>query len=87
MKVKLISYSKPTDSISDEGIDNAQELVAFCARVSNPSNQKISCDFLVGAQRTMGLGIQRHQNPIPSHQNPIKVINWTRWAGCKMIWI
>ena len=39
MKVKLISYSKPTDSISDEGIDNAQELVAFCARVSNPSNQ------------------------------------------------
>ena len=39
MKVKLISYSKPTDSISDDGIDNAQELVAFCARVSNPSNQ------------------------------------------------
>ena len=39
MKVKLISYSKPTDSIIDEGIDNAQELVAFCARVSNPSNQ------------------------------------------------
>ena len=39
MKVKLISYSKPTDSISDDGIDNAQKLVAFCARVSNPSNQ------------------------------------------------
>ena len=28
MKVKLISYSKPTDSISNDGIDNAQELVA-----------------------------------------------------------
>jgi len=39
MKVKLISYSKPTDSVSNDGIDNAQELVAFCARVSNPSNQ------------------------------------------------
>ena len=39
MKVKLISYSKPTDEISDSGIDDAQELVAFCARVSNPSNQ------------------------------------------------
>ena len=39
MKVKLISYSRPTDSISNDGIDNAQELVAFCARVSNPSNQ------------------------------------------------
>ena len=39
MKVKLISYSKPTDEIADSGIDDAQELVAFCARVSNPSNQ------------------------------------------------
>ena len=39
MKVKLISYSKPTEDIASDGIDNAQELVAFCARVSNPSNQ------------------------------------------------
>tara|TARA_B100000131_G_scaffold242290_1_gene234786 strand:+ start:22 stop:684 length:663 start_codon:yes stop_codon:yes gene_type:complete len=39
MKVKLISYSKPTEDISNEGINDAQELVAFCARVSNPSNQ------------------------------------------------
>ena len=39
MKVKLISYSTPTDEFIDDGIDNAQELVAFCARVSNPSNQ------------------------------------------------
>ncbi len=39
MKVKLISYSKPTEAIKDLGIDDAQELVAFCARVSNPSNQ------------------------------------------------
>ena len=39
MKVKLISYSTPTKEFIDEGIDNAQELVAFCARVSNPSNQ------------------------------------------------
>ena len=39
MKVKLISYSKPTEEVSDEGISDVQELVAFCARVSNPSNQ------------------------------------------------
>ena len=39
MKVKLISYSRPTEEVSDEGISDAQELVAFCARVSNPSNQ------------------------------------------------
>ena len=35
MNVKLISYSKPVD----EDLD-ANELVAYCARVSNPSNQK-----------------------------------------------
>ena len=39
MKVKLISYSKPTEEVNIEGIGDAQELVAFCARVSNPSNQ------------------------------------------------
>tara|TARA_Y100001960_G_scaffold260001_1_gene280189 strand:+ start:12 stop:674 length:663 start_codon:yes stop_codon:yes gene_type:complete len=39
MKVKLISYSKPTKEVNNEGIEDAQELVAFCARVSNPSNQ------------------------------------------------
>ena len=39
MKVKLISYSKPTEEVNSEGIENIQELVAFCARVSNPTNQ------------------------------------------------
>jgi len=39
LKVKLISYSKPSREMYDEGIMDAQELIAFCARVSNPSNQ------------------------------------------------
>ena len=39
MKVRLISYSKPARGMYDEGLTDAQELVAFCARVSNPSNQ------------------------------------------------
>ena len=39
MKVRLISYSKPTEELSNEGIETAQDLIAFCARVSNPSNQ------------------------------------------------
>ena len=39
MKVKLISISKPTEEMYNNGITNAQELIAFCARVSNPSNQ------------------------------------------------
>ena len=39
MKVKLISYSQPTEEMIAEGLTDAQELVAFCARFSNPSNQ------------------------------------------------
>ena len=39
MKAKLISVSKPSREMYDEGIGDAQELIAFCARVSNPSNQ------------------------------------------------
>lgn len=39
MKVKLISSSKPSRGMYDEGLIDVQELIAFCARVSNPSNQ------------------------------------------------
>ena len=39
VKVKLVSYSKPTELFESEGIKDAQELIAYCARVSNPSNQ------------------------------------------------
>jgi thymidylate synthase (FAD) len=39
MKVKLISYSKPSEEVQQEGLENVQDLIAFCARVSNPSNQ------------------------------------------------
>ena len=36
MKVRLISHSTPDNVV---GVDDAQELIAYCARVSNPSNQ------------------------------------------------
>ena len=39
MNVRLVSYSQPTEEFRTQGIDDAQELIAFCARVSNPSNQ------------------------------------------------
>jgi thymidylate synthase (FAD) len=39
MTVKLLSYSQPTAEFASLGIDDAQELIAYCARVSNPSNQ------------------------------------------------
>jgi len=41
MKVRLISYSEPSSEIIDDfkSEPNLQDLIAYCARVSNPSNQ------------------------------------------------
>jgi thymidylate synthase (FAD) len=39
MHVRLVSHSQPTLEYRDLGITDAQELVAYCARVSNPANQ------------------------------------------------
>jgi thymidylate synthase (FAD) len=39
MNVKLLSYSQPTEEFADMGLVDVQELIAYCARVSNPSNQ------------------------------------------------
>jgi len=39
MKVKLISSSKSSREMHSEGMYDVQDLIAFCARVSNPSNQ------------------------------------------------
>jgi len=44
MKVKLISHSQPVRHIHTGepgimGLENVQDLIAYCARVSNPSNQ------------------------------------------------
>jgi thymidylate synthase (FAD) len=39
MNVKLLSYSQSTESFRSQGVDDAQELIAYCARVSNPANQ------------------------------------------------
>ena len=38
MKVRLISYSQPVEGELYVG-ENVQELIAYCARVSNPANQ------------------------------------------------
>jgi thymidylate synthase (FAD) len=39
LKVSLVSSSQPSAELVAQGIVNAQELVAYCARVSNPANQ------------------------------------------------
>lgn len=38
-KATLISYSKPSSEMLESGMESPQDLIAFCARVSNPSNQ------------------------------------------------
>ena len=38
MKVKLVSYSTPSQEFEND-LKDVQDLVAYCARVSNPSNQ------------------------------------------------
>jgi thymidylate synthase (FAD) len=44
MHTSLLSYSQPAGRIhagepANHGLDNIQDLIAYCARVSNPSNQ------------------------------------------------
>lgn len=39
MKVNLVSYTQSAPSLLLDGISSIEGLVAFCARVSNPSNQ------------------------------------------------
>jgi thymidylate synthase (FAD) len=39
MNVTLLSYSQPTEEFRSQGVGDAQELIAYCARVSNPANQ------------------------------------------------
>jgi len=39
MKAKLVSYSKPLDESNPEENKTIGDMVAYCARVSNPSNQ------------------------------------------------
>jgi thymidylate synthase (FAD) len=39
VQVKLISHSKPSRELVNDGLYDVQELIAFCARVSNPANQ------------------------------------------------
>lgn len=36
---RLISFTKPSLELEDEGIDTPEEFIAYCARISNPANQ------------------------------------------------
>jgi len=50
LKVSLVLSSQPSKELAEQGIVNAQELVAYCARVSNPANQNNILNYAL-AQR------------------------------------
>jgi len=39
VNVKLISHSQPSQELINQDLDDVQDLIAYCARVSNPKNQ------------------------------------------------
>jgi len=39
MNAKLVSITQPCADLIEQGILTADDLIAYCARVSNPSNQ------------------------------------------------
>ena len=65
MNVKLVSYSQPTEEFANLGIADAQELVAYCARVSNPSNQ-----FNTETSAKLIKYLVKHQ-----HWSPLEMVN------------
>jgi thymidylate synthase (FAD) len=65
MNVRLLSYSQPTAEFADMGIADAQELIAYCARVSNPANQ-----FNTDTSEKLIRYLVRHQ-----HWSPLEMVS------------
>ena len=71
MNVKLVSYSQPTAEFAELGVDNAQELIAYCARVSNPANQ-----FNTETSERLIRYLVKHQ-----HWSPLEMVS----ACCEIV--
>ena len=65
MKIKLVSYSQPTEDFKNLNIEDALDLVAYCARVSNPSNQ-----FNTETSEKLIKYLIKHQ-----HWSPLEMVN------------
>jgi thymidylate synthase (FAD) len=71
MDVRLVSYSQPTEEFANLGIADAQELIAYCARVSNPSNQ-----FNTETSEKLIRYLVKHQ-----HWSPLEMVS----ACCEIV--
>jgi len=65
MKVKLVSYSRPDRQFVSDGLYDCQDLVAYCARVSNPSNQ-----FTTATSEKLINYLIKHQ-----HWSPLEMVS------------
>jgi thymidylate synthase (FAD) len=65
VKVKIISFSKPSVELIKEGLYDVQELIAYCARVSNPSNQ-----FNTGTSKKLIQYLVKHE-----HWSPLEMVS------------
>jgi thymidylate synthase (FAD) len=65
MQVKLVSYSKPSREFYSEGLSDVQDLIAYCARVSNPTNQ-----FNSGTSEKLIKYLINHQ-----HWSPLEMVS------------
>tara|TARA_B110001454_G_scaffold48621_1_gene47909 strand:- start:6136 stop:6801 length:666 start_codon:yes stop_codon:yes gene_type:complete len=64
-KVKLVSFSQASNEFENLGLKDVQELIAFCARVSNPSNQLNS----ETSEKLIKYLIKNH------HWSPLEMVN------------
>jgi thymidylate synthase (FAD) len=71
MNVTLLSHSQPTESFRSQGVDDAQELIAYCARVSNPANQ-----FNTDTSEKLIRYLIKHQ-----HWSPLEMVS----ACCEIV--
>jgi thymidylate synthase (FAD) len=67
MNVKLVSYSKATHEFEAEGLTDLQELIAFCAKVSNPTAQ-----INTETSKRLIKYLIKHQ-----HWSPLEMVNAT----------
>lgn len=60
MSVRLMGYTQPDEDIDIEGLDDVQDLIAYCAKVSNPQFQN---DFSRSDKLLNYLSTHKHWSP------------------------
>jgi len=60
INVRLIGYTQPDEEVDIEGLDDVQDLIAYCAKVSNPQFQS---DFSRSDKLLNYLSTHKHWSP------------------------